>query len=52
MDTYRGYEIVAKEDGRYWVDAAGNVRGPFKTLEDAMDAIDAYRRELRASHSS
>ena len=54
MTLYRGYEIVRNEAGDItWTDERGFVhngridtRGGFKSEDEAMDNIDAYKRNM------
>jgi uncharacterized protein YegP (UPF0339 family) len=48
-EIYRGYEIVKASDGMYeWKREDGAWVGGYKTEDEAMSAVDAHRRDLRA----
>lgn len=56
MTIYRGYDIHLNDAGLYeWTDEQGRIHngkvdftGGYHAEEEAMDAIDAHRRALRA----
>jgi uncharacterized protein YegP (UPF0339 family) len=53
MTIYRGYEVYQNADGTFsWKDETGTEHGGFKKEDDALNAIDAHRRELRQKASA
>lgn len=57
--TYRSYEITEVVHGFTWTDERGfthfyeGVEGiPYKSEEDAMNDIDAYRKRMRSAQAS
>jgi hypothetical protein len=50
MTIYRGFNIEQHTDGSFqWEDSAGLTHTGFASADQAMDAIDAYKRAQRES---